>query len=224
MHPNFRQDLNQEEEEKVFVDPETLMEGSVVLSRRILDDSFFHQGGTASQNHLMGIWRGGTHPAIYVHEFLTYAGLQIQPHVIKTELYEGVWETKSHVSISGLKGVIEKTESGDRLLIVDDVWDSGLTMDAVLKGIQDQVGDDFLRIRTAVVFFKPERTKVEIVPDYKVYETDRWISFPHELEGLTKDEIQEFKPPIFFDALFSEKFDEDKYVDGLDPIADNTDR
>jgi uncharacterized protein len=39
------------------------------------------------------------------------------------------------------------------------------------------------------------------VPDYYVLDTDKWLVFPHELIGLTREEILENKPvgPNFFE-------------------------
>jgi hypothetical protein len=39
------------------------------------------------------------------------------------------------------------------------------------------------------------------VPDYYVHETDQWLVFPHEIQGLTREEILMNKPVAqnFFD-------------------------
>ena len=37
----------------------------------------------------------------------------------------------------------------------------------------------------------------DIVPDYFVHETDQWLVFPHELSGLTDEEIAIAKPEIW---------------------------
>jgi hypothetical protein len=31
-------------------------------------------------------------------------------------------------------------------------------------------------------------------PDFYVYETDEWLVFPHEIDGLTPEEIRAHKP------------------------------
>jgi hypothetical protein len=35
-----------------------------------------------------------------------------------------------------------------------------------------------------------------LIPDYYVHETDQWLVFPHELNGLTAEEIQAGKPEM----------------------------
>jgi hypothetical protein len=44
------------------------------------------------------------------------------------------------------------------------------------------------------VYYKPARRKVDITPDYYVHETDKWLVFPHELDGLSEQEIRDHKP------------------------------
>ena len=51
-------------------------------------------------------------------------------------------------------------------------------------------------IRTATVYYKPSMAKVDFVPDYYIHETDKWLVFPHEIDGLTKEEIVQAKPLV----------------------------
>ena len=45
-------------------------------------------------------------------------------------------------------------------------------------------------LRVATVYYKPLRNETETRPDYWQVETDEWIVFPHELEGLVDDELR----------------------------------
>jgi hypothetical protein len=49
-------------------------------------------------------------------------------------------------------------------------------------------------VRIATVYYKPSRNKTNLAPDYFVHEVDEWLVFPHELRGLTDDEIRKHKP------------------------------
>jgi hypoxanthine phosphoribosyltransferase len=60
---------------------------------------------------------------------------------------------------------------GKRLLVVDDVADSGRTLELVLDLLRRHTPD----VRSAVLYTKP-RTIVR--PDYSWRETYRWINFP----------------------------------------------
>ena len=44
--------------------------------------------------------------------------------------------------------------------------------------------------------FKPIKNQTGRQPDFFIHETDLWLIFPHELEGLTFEEIKENKPEL----------------------------
>jgi hypothetical protein len=45
----------------------------------------------------------------------------------------------------------------------------------------------------AMPWYKPERNIIDVEPDYFVHETDDWLVFPHEMDGLSEKEIFENK-------------------------------
>ena len=61
-----------------------------------------------------------------------------------------------------------------RVLVVDEVWDTGTTIAAVVERVHLAGG----RPTTAVLHYKPKRSRVEIVPDYYAVETDGWVVYP----------------------------------------------
>jgi hypothetical protein len=63
---------------------------------------------------------------------------------------------------------------GRRVLVVDEVWDTGTTIAAVVERVRQAGGIP----TTAVLHYKPERSKVALVPDHHVVETDRWVVYP----------------------------------------------
>jgi hypoxanthine phosphoribosyltransferase len=63
---------------------------------------------------------------------------------------------------------------GKRVLIVDEVWDSGTTIAAVSERVRAAGGHPV----TAVLHYKPSRSRVEIVPDHFMVETDAWVVYP----------------------------------------------
>ena len=76
------------------------------------------------------------------------------------------------------------------MLIVDDVFDSGRSVAALIKAIRKQSrlntpGD----IRIACPWYKPGKNVVDFEPEYYLHETDEWLVFPHELEGLKASEL-----------------------------------
>ena len=52
-------------------------------------------------------------------------------------------------------------------------------------------------IRVAVPYYKPSGREVYRVPEYFLEETDAWLMYPHSLEGLSEDEIREYRPALY---------------------------
>lgn len=63
---------------------------------------------------------------------------------------------------------------GKRVLIIDEVWDSGTTIAAVTERVRAAGGTPI----TAVLHYKPARSTVDLVPDHFVVETDAWVVYP----------------------------------------------
>ena len=51
-------------------------------------------------------------------------------------------------------------------------------------------------IRVATPYFKPSKNKTDRKPNYYIHETDKWLVFPHELDGLSVKELKENKPEL----------------------------
>jgi hypothetical protein len=51
-------------------------------------------------------------------------------------------------------------------------------------------------MKIATPYFKPNNSETGRKPDYYIHETDQWLVFPHELEGLTLEEIKANKPQL----------------------------
>ena len=64
-----------------------------------------------------------------------------------------------------------------RVLIIDDIVDSGETMEQILKVLAEKFPD--VEFKLATIFYK--KTAV-LQPDYTVREADRWIDFFWEVD------------------------------------------
>ncbi|MBT3992871.1 MAG: hypoxanthine phosphoribosyltransferase, partial [Gammaproteobacteria bacterium] len=51
-------------------------------------------------------------------------------------------------------------------------------------------------IKVATPYFKPKKNETNRKPDFYVHETEKWLVFPHELEGLSLQEIIDSKPEL----------------------------
>ncbi len=174
--------------EKMYIGAQELLEDSYRLAMKIFRDGF-------RPDFIVGIWRGGTPVGIAVQELLDYYGIQTDHIAIRTSAYEGINRMSRQIRVHGLQYIIDNVNSEDNLLIVDDVYDTGLSIEAVLDTLKDKARRNKPRdIRVAVVYYKPGNNKTDRAPDYYIHETDKWLIFPHELTGLTREEIFKNKP------------------------------
>ena len=81
-------------------------------------------------------------------------------------------------------------------MIVDDVFDTGLSINQIIDDIKKACKKNTPEIKIATPYFKPSKNKTDRRPDYFIHETDKWLVFPHELHGLSIDEIRENKPEL----------------------------
>lgn len=174
---------------KTVLSAQDLLEDSIELGIRILQSGY-------EPTMIIAIWRGGTPVGMAVQEVLTYCGIESDHIAIRTSSYVGV-DKRGAVAVHGLNYIIKKICHDDRVLIVDDVFDTGNTIAAVINELsrraRDNTPDD---IRIAVPWFKPSRNETDLVPDYFLHETAEWLVFPHELDALTPDELREHRPEI----------------------------
>ena len=175
-------------EEKQFLTAQELLNDSFELGLRIFKSGF-------SPSFIVGIWRGGTPVGIAVQEILDHLGVKTDHIAIRTSSYYGINKRDKKVRVHGLDYVIRRANWKDDLLIVDDVFDSGSSIKAVIETLQKRMRRNLPEdIRIATPWFKPNKNVTEIIPDYYIHETDNWLIFPHELDGLTREEIFAHKP------------------------------
>jgi hypothetical protein len=174
--------------EKIFISANELLEDSYRLGQMIFNDGF-------RPDYIVGVWRGGAPVGIAVQEFLAYKGVVTDHIAIRTSSYTGIEQKDDEVRVHGLHYIVENANAGDRLLIVDDTFDSGQSVAAVINAIKGLSRANTPGIiKVATVYYKPSKRQVDFAPDYFVHETDKWLVFPHELQGLSEDEIAAHKP------------------------------
>ncbi len=166
-----------------------LLEDSFRLGVRILESGF-------RPTLIIAIWRGGTPVGMAVQEILSYCGVAADHIAIRTSSYTGI-EKRGAVAVHGLNYIIDKVCFDDRLLLVDDVFDTGNTIAAVVAELKRRARGNTPRdIRIAVPWYKPSRNETDLVPDYYLRETAEWLVFPHELDSLTDDELKAHRPAL----------------------------
>jgi len=177
--------------EKQYLSAQGLLEDSFRLAANVLQSGF-------RPTFIVAIWRGGAPIGTAVQEFLQYFGNPTDHIAIRTSSYQGIDSRSSTVRIHGTNYLVKNIEHDDRLLIVDDVFDTGHSIRAFIDHLQEKARRNTPReIRIAVPYYKPTRNQTDLVPDYYLHETERWIKFPYSLEGLTVEEIREKRPQIY---------------------------
>ena len=174
--------------EKIFISAESLLRDSLELGLQVIRSGY-------RPTFLVGVWRGGAPIGITVQEVLEYHGHECDHISIRTSSYTGVDQRAKTVRVHAIDYLVSRLGASDRLLLIDDVFDTGLSLEAVINELKHRcrrnLPDD---IRIATAYFKPSRNKSALVPDFFVRSTDQWLVFPHEMQGLTREEILRHKP------------------------------
>jgi len=176
--------------DKKFITSQELLIDSFRLANKVLEDGF-------RPDFIIGIWRGGAPIGIAVQEYFDFKGIVTDHIAVRTSSYYGIGQQSKEIKVHGLHYLIENANAGDKLLIVDDVFDSGRSIDALIAQIKKLSRlNTPTDMRIACPWYKPNNTLVSMVPDYYVQTSDEWLVFPHELTGLTPDELMNSKSEL----------------------------
>jgi hypoxanthine phosphoribosyltransferase len=133
------------------------------LAVEIADDGF-------RPDLILSIARGG----LFVAGALGYALDVKNLHVVNVEFYTGVDERlEMPVMLPPVPSLVDL--SGAKVLIADDVADTGAT----LKLVKDFCVEHVAEVRCAVVYAK---TRSSVQCEYVWRQTDLWINFPWSVE------------------------------------------
>lgn len=180
--------------EKKFIDADQMLIDSFRLAVKIHEGQF-------KPDFLVGIWRGGSGVGIAVQEGLEFFGTETDHIAIRTS-YEGpdsYSEQRSNrrrIRVHGLDYILRRVEAHHRLLIVDDVYSTGRSIQAVLRQLTRKARRNRPHdIRIATIWYRPT-PETKRAPDYFLHETRDWLVLPHELASLTDEELRQHKPLV----------------------------
>ncbi len=174
--------------EKRYISAQQLLEDAFRLGMNIVESGF-------RPNWIIGVWRGGAPVGIAVQELLDFCDVDCNHIAIRTSLYTGIDKRAEEVRVHGIDFLVRSLDSEDSLLIIDDVFDSGRSMAAIIDELTRLCRKNLPHdIRIATAYYKPSKNRTQRIPDYFVHETEQWLVFPHELHGLRREEILEEKP------------------------------
>ena len=179
---------------KNFVAADDLLRDSFQLAANIAEAGF-------EPDFLVGLWRGGSAVGIAVQEGLDFLGIKTDHIAIRTSYrgaasYDEMVSRADSIRVHGLQYLLENLCSHHSMLIVDDVYSTGSSVNAVIEQLSKKArrnlpGD----IRIASVWYRPTERTIR-PPDYYIHETSDWLVLPYELTGLSLDELRENRPEL----------------------------
>ena len=137
---------------KTFIQADELLKDSFKLAWQVYESGY-------RPDYIVGVWRGGAPIGIAVQEFLDVLGIDSDHIAIRTSSYSGIAKREKTVQVHGLSYVIKKIESENSLLIVDDVFDTGNSIDQVIRDIETACKKNTPEIKIATPYFKPNQNK-----------------------------------------------------------------
>ncbi len=177
--------------EKIYIEEQALMLDGFRLGRRIFDSGF-------RPDFIVGIWRGGSAVGIVEQECLQYLGVETDHIAIRTSYrgkkdYPEMIRNSDRIRVHGLEYLVDRLDADHRLLLVDDVFSSGHSAQAVQEKLRRKLRQNMPRdVRVAAPWYRPVEDRT--APDYYLHKTDRWLVLPYELTGLSMEEIRTSKP------------------------------
>ena len=181
------------------------MNKKIVAANDLLEDSFQLAANIAEAgfhpDFLVGLWRGGSAVGIAVQEGLDFLGIKTDHIAIRTSdrgapSYSDMVNKAESIRVHGLQYLLENLCAHHSLLIVDDVYSTGSSVNAVIEQLTRKTRRNLPQdIRIATVWYRPGEKTLR-VPDYFVHETSDWLALPYELAGMSIDELRENRPDL----------------------------
>lgn len=177
-----------------FIAADDLLTDSFQLAANIYEADY-------KPDFLVGLWRGGSAVGIAVQEGLEFFGTKTDHIAIRTSYtgaarYSQMVSNKDAIRVHGLQYLLENLSAHHSLLIVDDVYSTGSSVNAVIDQLAKKTRRNLPEdIRIATVWYRPTEKTLR-TPDYFVHETNEWLVLPYELSGFSVDELRESRPEM----------------------------
>lgn len=128
---------------------------------------------------IVGVSRGGWPPARIMSDLLEKPELAS----VKAEFYLGVDETKSEPIITQ---PVSASVEGKRVLVVDDVADTGESLRLIKSHLKEQGAKE---VKLATIYYKPWSI---LTPDWYLKETRAWVVFPWERKETVRNIVEKY--------------------------------
>ncbi|MCR5723804.1 MAG: phosphoribosyltransferase [Treponema sp.] len=181
---------------KEFLSYEVVRNNALKLAKRILDDGFV-------PDIIYTSLRGGAYMANVISEYFKLALKGKKPVLyaaVVARSYTDVHESEA-IRIDGWTYSPEHLRAGDKILLVDDIFDTGRTLNYLVKTLLEKgvPRNDIKVVVHDYKYFTNKKDQLPVQPDYWCRkfeitkpEEDRWIHYmSHELVGLSKEDLEE---------------------------------
>ena len=180
---------------KEFLSYDTVRNNALKVAHRIYNDRFI-------PNIIYVSLRGGVYLGNVISEYFKFVQRRISPvyyAAVVARSYLGIHESEE-VKVEGWTYPPEALRTGDKILLVDDIFDTGRTINHLTKVIMEkgiQRHDIKIVVHDYKHFYDKEE-QLDIQPDYwcrkhelSVKDEEIWIHYTsHELVGLTNEELE----------------------------------
>ncbi len=180
---------------KEFISYDTIRNNAIKLAHRIHMDGFIPDVIYVSL-------RGGAYLGNVISEYFKIVRSEKRPvfyAAVVAHSYADI-QKREQVRVDGWTYSPDYLRTGDKVLLIDDIYDSGRTVNHLTEIIMER-GLPRADIKIAVHDYKIRdyiSDRLPIVPDYycrkivvKSREDERWIHYmSHELMGLTREEAE----------------------------------
>ena len=144
--------------EKTYISAESLLRDSLALGVQIVRSGF-------QPSFLVGVWRGGAPIGISVQEVLEFNGIECDHISIRTSSYLGIDQQAKTVRVHAIDYLVSRLEAEDQLLLIDDVFDSGRSLEALVAELRRRCRRNMPEhVKIATVYYKPARNKTSLRP------------------------------------------------------------
>jgi hypoxanthine phosphoribosyltransferase len=177
-----------------FIAADELLRDSFQLAANIYEAGF-------EPDFLVGLWRGGSAVGIAVQEGLDFFGTKTDHIAIRTSYtgaagYSQMVSKGDSIRVHGLQYLLENLCAHHSLLIIDDVYSTGSSVNAVIKQLAKKTRRNLPKdIRVGTVWYRPTEKTLR-TPEYFVHKTEEWLVLPYELSGFSVDELRQNRPEM----------------------------
>lgn len=183
---------------KEFLPYDVVRNGALKLARMIYDEDGF------VPDVIYSSLRGGAYMANVISEYYRIAHKDQHPVLyaaVVARSYTDVRKSTPRVYVDGWTYPPANLRPGDRIMLIDDIFDTGNTINALVNILLDY-GVSRRNIKVVVHDYKYYTYKIEqpVQPDYwcrrfiiNCPDEDRWIHYlSHELVGLSEEELEQY--------------------------------